>query len=494
MAANENKKKGPGIKDQLRSKYFKAGSYSILASLIVIVIAIVVNIIMNSVPVKYTKLDMTQNSLYSISDETKNIVSGLAEDVEIYWIVRTGFEDPVVENLLNNYADLSSHIKLIKKDPDINPGFMQEYAQSYTDNSIIVKKGEKSRYIDGNDLYIFDDDAYYYYYYYGQEMEPTGFDGESLITAAIDYCIRAELPKMYVLTGHGELSLTDSFREAVTKRNVEVEDISLITYDAVPEDADIILIDSPLSDISSEEMDKIKQYMAAGGNVIILMDVVENSEPLTNITAFLGDYGLSLKRGYVCESDPSNYAYNTPYYLLPNLGTHDITSVIKNNGYYVFISLAEGIGISDTLPEGVTVDTLLSTSNGGYIKDPMATTLEYEQGDEAGTIPLAVAVTKTVNETVSSKMLLVGTSTILDDDLNQVVSGGNEDFFLNTIEWMTADSGKAGNYSIHAKSFTTEYLTIKESTAGFLRVLLIGVIPLAYIIVGIVVVIKRRRK
>ena len=484
----DNKKK---ITDSLKTKYFKAGSYSILASVIVIAIAVVINILVGSMPVKYTQLDMTSNSLYSISDETKMIIGGLTEDVEVYWIVRTGFEDPVVENLLNNYNDLSEHLKLIKKDPDINPGFVQEYAQNYTDNSILVKKGDRYRFIDGNDLYTFDEEDMYYYYYYGQEPTPTGFDGESQITAAVDFCNKDVLPKMYALTGHGEVTVADSFKDSISKQNIDFEEISLITMEAVPEDADIILIDSPLSDISENEKDMLTEYMNNGGNIILLTDVVQNGEKLTNLESLIASYGIYLKTGFVCDGDSSHYAFGTPYYLLPELASHDITSVIADNGYYVLLALAQGIGIDETLPEGVTVTPLLTSSVHGYIKNPEALTLEYEDGDETGAITLAVAVT---NDLQSSKMMVIGTSTILDESANQMVSGGNEDFFLNTIEWMSAGENGMGDYTIHAKALESEYLTVSEKAGGLLKIVMIGLIPVLFLALGIVITVKRRRR
>ena len=189
--------------------------------------------------------------------------------------------------------------------------------------------------------------------------------------------------------------------------------------------------------------------------------------------------------------DSSHYAFGTPYYLLPELASHDITSVIADNGYYVLLALAQGIGIDETLPEGVTVTPLLTSSVHGYIKDPEALTLEYEDGDETGAITLAVAVT---NDLQSSKMMVIGTSTILDESANQMVSGGNEDFFLNTIEWMSAGENGMGDYTIHAKALESEYLTVSEKAGGLLKIVMIGLIPVLFLALGIVITVKRRRR
>lgn len=56
-----------------------------------------------------------------------------------------------------------------------------------------------------------------------------------------------DLPKLYLLEGHGEAELPQSFTEQIEKANIETETLSLLTVDAVPEDADAVMIYSPSS-------------------------------------------------------------------------------------------------------------------------------------------------------------------------------------------------------------------------------------------------------
>ena len=47
--------------------------------------------------------------------------------------------------------------------------------------------------------------------------------------------------------------------------------------------------------------------------------------------------------------------------------------------------------------------------------------------------------------------------------------------------------------SIRAKSLNYNYLTISDSTSSLLKTLMIGVFPLCYLGLGVVVVLRRRR-
>ena len=53
--------------------------------------------------------------------------------------------------------------------------------------------------------------------------------------------------------------------------------------------------------------------------------------------------------------------------------------------------------------------------------------------------------------------------------------------------------GESESMAIRSKSLNYNYLTIDESTASLLKALMIGVFPLAYLGVGICVIVKRKK-
>ena len=228
---------------------FRGGAYSLILSAVVLTILIVVNILVNALPENLTKYDISAAKLYSITSNTKAVVNGLDEDVTIYWIVQADKEDAVIENLLNKYDSLSDHIQIVKKNPDVYPTFAEQYTdETVENNSLVVECGDRSRFIGYDDIYISEADMYSYSY-------NTSFDGEGAITSAIDYVVNEEQPKIYVLEGHGEAELPTTFSEQLEKENMELNTFSLLTVDAIPEDAACVMIYAPTTDISQEEKD-----------------------------------------------------------------------------------------------------------------------------------------------------------------------------------------------------------------------------------------------
>lgn len=280
----------------------EAGGYSLIITAVVLALLVVVNILVSALPASLTQYDISSSKLYSITSNTKVVVNSLEQDVTIYWIVQSGQEDSVLENLLDKYGSLSDHITVLKRNPDVYPAFAQQYTEETVENnSLVVECEERYRYISYSDIYLQEVDMYSYTY-------TTSFDGEGAITSAIDYVVSQELPTLYLLEGHGEAELPESFRDQLEKENMQTETFSLLTVDQVPEEADCVVIYAPASDISVEERDMLAEYVAGGGRLFVAAGPTEDSS-LENLYSLLEDYGVTPVEGIVVEEDRGYYAF-----------------------------------------------------------------------------------------------------------------------------------------------------------------------------------------
>ena len=472
----------------LKSRSFRVGGYSVAASVIVIAIALVINLLVGSLPSSVTQIDVTANGMYSLSEETKNLLAGLNEDIDIYWVVQGSQESDTLGLLLDRYAGSGSHITVTKKDPDVSPTFVQQYFSGgiYNNSLVVVGANGRSRAINYSDIFVYD-----YSNYYTTGSYDVSFNGEAEITSAIAYITSGSLGRLYTLTGHGEGTLSSTFQNAIEKQNMEVESLSLLTMSAVPEDADCILIYNPTGDISADEADMLQAYLDGGGHLFLITDPLAEGSDLTRLEALLNAYGVRSAGGIVIEGD-QNYYYGLgyPYYLLPKIDSHEITEPLTSGNYYVLLPIADGLTVDETLPEGVSVSPLLSTSDSAFLKTDgyAATTYEKEDGDKDGPFTLAAAIE---DENTGARAVWVSSAALVDDTANSYVSGGNQDLFLNCLSWM---AGQEDSLSIHAKSVSTEYLTMSSSAASLYTVLIIFLIPLLFLSIGIVIVVRRKRR
>jgi ABC-2 type transport system permease protein len=216
---------------------------------------------------------------------------------------------------------------------------------------------------------------------------------------------------------------------------------------------------------------------------------------LTNLEAVMEEYGVTAQEGIVVEGSQSNYAWSRPYCLLPNLSSHDITDPLSENGYNVLLPVAQGLTVDEDLRDGLSVTQLLTTSSSAFSKlaGYNLTTYEKEDGDVDGPFALAVAVTETLDDDLETRIVWVSSGTLVDESYNEMISGGNQDFFLNSLNWMCQQNDDSG-LSIHAKSLSRTYLTMSSSVTSSLTILVVALIPLAYLGVGVYIWVRRKRR
>ena len=254
-------------------------------------------------------------------------------------------------------------------------------------------------------------------------------------------------------------------------------------YDAVPEEADAVLIYSPASDLSSRERDILAAYLASGGKLLVFAGPVKDGT-LPNLLSLLADYGVEAEEGMVIEED-SQYYVGYPYLLLPEIQSSGITDPLLSEGYYVTAPAAQGLRVTGS----ADVTELLTTSDTAYSKAAgyAITTYEREDGDSSGPFALAVRI----GTDGGGEMVWVASGYFLEDAYNDYSSGANLNFTMNALSELM---GESDTLAIRSKSLSYTYLTISESSAARLKTLLIGVLPGAFLLYGIFTVVERRRK
>ena len=483
---NHNKFDKKKLIGTISKKHIKNGSYTMVMSVIFIAVVIVINMIVSTIPSKYSEIDISSQKLYSIGDETKKMLKDLEKDVTIYQIAQSGSEDENISNLLKKYEDESKHIKVEQKDPVVNPKFVSQYtSDDLSANSLIVVCGDRNKVIDYNNIYETSVD------YQTYSSQTTGFDGEGQITSAIGYVTSENLPALYTVEGHGEKDMDSSIKEDIEKANMDIKSLNLLTEGSVPDDADCLFIDSPSTDFSSDEKDAIIEYLENGGKAIIFSDYT--TEDMPNFDAILENYGVQRTEGVVFEGDNQHYAMQMPYYLVPTINSTDASSETASAGYYVLAPYAQGIKQLDDVRDTVKIESILTTSDQAYSKtDLNSNTIEKEDGDVEGPFDLGVSITESLDDDKETQIVYYSTSNLMDSQTNQMVSGGNEKLIMESLKWMT-DTEESASVSIPSKSLEVSYLTITDYDAAFWKICTIALIPGIFLVIGFVVWIKRRK-
>ena len=488
-------------------KNFSLSAYSSTVIAGSIAVAVILNLIVAELPSRYTVFDLTANRLYSLTDDTKELVSNIGEDVTIYVLANENQADSTLANTLDSYEGLSSHIKVTYVDPAVNPKFYTKYTDgSISSNSVIVESSRRSRVVDYNDLYVSELD----YSTYSQNV--TGYDAEGQITSAISYVLSENMPKIYMVTGHGELELDSTFTDAIQKANIDTETINLMDYDAVPEDAAAVFVNAPAGDFSSDDTEKLLTYLNDGGDIFI--NTTYTGKDMPNFDKLLDFYGVQVSKGLIIETAQNSY-YQDPFYLLPSIEYDTITSDIYSGNSYVFAPYCQGLTFTEK--EDVEVTPLLASSEKSYVRDDIENSTSYDRqdGDEDGPFYIGLSCTAQVAGAASqeqetdesgntdaasgdvknseSMAIIFSCESLFTQEADAMVAGTNQKLFSGVLQAFETEDGESSSVVIPVKNYEVEYLTVSQSWISVLALITVVVIPFGFLITGFVIWFRRRK-
>ncbi|HHY81218.1 MAG TPA: GldG family protein [Clostridiales bacterium] len=463
------------------SKKFKYGSYATVMTIIVIAAVIIVNLVADLIPVR---IDLTWNKLYSLSEQTFKVLDGLEDDVTIYFVGEPDSVNLVIKEIVQRYASRSNRISIDYIDPVRDPITAQKYTKdgrSLSTGSIVVESGEKFRVISQYDMYNFSSNT--------SQLQVESLAVEQRLTSAILFVSGAEMPVAYLLEGHGEAILDYNTRKQMELDNFNIQNLNLLGKDAVPDDADLLIINAPTRDLSEDEAKVLKAYLENEGKAIFLMNLL--IEDLPNFQSVFQTYGIRMTNSLVIEGEQGRYIGGNPLFLLPQYGSHEIVSPIKTNDLPLYIPGGQAIEILDTKRNTTTIETLLSTSDKAFARaaNSESTSLEKQEEDLAGPFSLAVAIEDRVynlaaNETYTTRLVVIGNAEFLNTGFE-----GGVDLFLNSLNWVFE---REESISIRPKSLGVQPLKVTNTQLRIYTILSMIVIPVGCLIAGLVVWLRRR--
>ena len=468
-------------------KQRNTGIYRIWMTVVVLSSVVLINLIAGALPADIIAPDFSTSKLYTLTDTTEDFLDTLGQDVYLDYICEAGEEDDNMIRLLERYEDASSLIHVQKIDPAVYPGYVTQYSESrVASNSVIVRSEKRHQVIYAENLYSVGTSQMT-----GRAIE-TAFRAEGLLTSAIGYVVSTEDRILYMLNANGEAALGDAFLDAVEKNNIEVKMLNLIAEEAVPEDADAVLLNASATDYSEEVTGKILNYLEQGGKAVLLWNYALEKRP--NLDKILVNYGLERVDGIILEGDSSCYM-TYPYCVLPSVNYTDMTSGVYENAY-LLMPMCQGIEETSERRDSITLQLLLTTSDASYSKVDVQnmTTAEKEKEDIDGPFTIGIQALEDVDQDGENDTRLVCFSTgyLLDADYNASVSGSNARLFGDVVNSLCSD-GKSSAV-VSARNLMVQYLTIDSFSANFWTVICVFLIPAGVVLCGLRIWLIRRKR
>ena len=470
------------IRDSFKTRQVKYGGYAALITLAVIIGLILLNLMLGQFS---PQVDLTENKLYSLSEQTVQVLETVKEPVKFYGLWRPGEEDTNVMDVINLYMSKNRNISLELIDPDRNPGFVMRYdkeRKGISRGSLIVEGGKGFKVIAPMDMYDLSQSQ-------SGGSSVTGIAVERRITSALLFAGTGVTPVVYELTGHSEIPLTAiGLQDTVERENFVLQQLNLLLSD-IPADASAIILNNPLRDLAEAEAEKILNYLEKGGRFLTLVDY--NIQELTNLNRVLESYGLEYNYGIVREIDPYYVAID-PRTEWPDLSTHDITSPLADKTKTPVVLLeAMSLSLLETKRRSVEITPLMTSSPSAFLRTNLNDASAAKQpSDISGPLLLGAAVTDPSwiqgNEP-QARIGAIGSGSLLL--LGVQGFDANRDLFMNSLTWL---QDRPETISVRSKSLYLLPLRINLAQLIIFGSLFILVIPLAFFTAGFVTWLKRR--
>lgn len=488
----------------------KYGTYSLVCMAVVLAIIIIANAALSVLPSKYTMITNNADGLYDISKTSIRLCQELEDDITVYVIATQDQDNDYhlkISEYVNRYAEISDRISVKYVDPELRPGFISAYTSTALDSSlthliIVNDKTDRSYVCEYSDVItsekdpsLSDEEQYYYYLSYGTYKYVSSFNVENCLIAGITYVTMEKTPTVYLTTGHGETGADEYLSRLLSLSHITLGSVDLALDGKIPSDVETLIIYSPTSDFAKSEIELLKSFARAGGNIVLCSgyNYKNQNRVLNNLYSFIEEeYGMKYKDVLVFEGD-TDYAYKsgTQYigyniYVQPK---NDIKDLISSNK--VIFSMAHAIEISDNLPASVTVKELLTTTEKGYAKTSFGTdtVLDKAEGDLSGAFVLG-AVSEKNTDGITSKCMWFSSEFALNLD-------GTYPSYANIyipVHIMSQTVTEFNPITVDSASLSIIPLNISESSAKIWGTVFIAVIPCVIIAFGFAVRYRRIKR
>jgi len=494
---------------KINMEKLKSKGFSVFIIVLFLAVVVVLNVFVSMLTERFfLKADLTDTGIYTLSDRAAEYLADVNEAVDVIilseesaWRANATFD--MVGNILRNYsASSGGSIKIQYVNPDLNsfdgPAYnnsLTELKESYTEledmtrNNIIFLSSRRAALISVSDLFAQSADNF------GRPVI-TGLRADQELIGALTYVLNEQIARIVFLNNHQENP--KEHIQLFFERTGYVSSSINLALEEIPDDTVVLVSSAPKFDFLNEEIIKLEQFLALGGNVIILYDA--NVPQLPMLENFLAEWGISVDNKLIFDED---------FTVIPQVGVIAVRAVA---GELPFTNSAEQLTTTE-MPLGVflpfplrshgvrggfTVLPLVQTfSASSYAKDIGSgglTTIERESGDESGPFTIAYNVRRMTRNAENNQVvanLIVAGDTMFDDSF--LAMYGNSFFNSIFISSIAIDLNPFGNrIFIPAKDLSDSQMLVSASGSRNILIIMVIVLPLLIIAAGVFVWRKRR--
>ncbi|MDR3147819.1 MAG: GldG family protein [Treponema sp.] len=498
--SNKTEHRAPSLGPLFGKRNLRYGFVSVCITVVVIAVIVLFNVVLTALFERYPlDIDLTEDQIFEISDETKDFLRDLEQDVTIYILntensfIATSPTEYFIQagEVIRKYAQYSSRVRLEYIDLIRNPNFPSRYPDyDLNINDILIVCGTKSRQINPQDLFNIRSS------YYGSYV--TSSKAEQAMTSALLNVTSTKISVAALVTGHGEEDVS-GLMDLLQMNSWEQTSLNTLTED-IPSEVDMLVLAAPGRDLLPEELSKIDAFLESGADRVFLY-LASYNQPgqmadqvgLSNLDAFLAEWGVAVDPGVVFETDNTRVFNSAPIVVADFVENDYSKSVIEKNLYPVFPYSRPLRLLFDGQRYRRTGVLVQSSFNSGIL--PPDVSEQWSPSAQGVEIPLMTLTSSMRNNVegglVTNHMVVCGST----DALNQYFLGsssfGNSTYFLDLLGNL---AGREDRLYVMDKTLGLTNMTVTGAQVLILALIFIVLVPLGVLVTGIVVWLRRRHK
>lgn len=457
-----------------------------------IAILFVINLLINFLPLP--RLDLTKNKIHTLSSSSRQIIKDLDDIINITVYMTDNLPPQAqasIDALKNILTEISHHnptrLIITYKNPNTDQQAKQE-AVNFGIQPIQFSTVEQDSFQVNNaflGLVVS----------YGQkdEVMPVASDIGNLeyfLLSSIKKLTTNILPTVAIATGHGQVDL--SLIKNMGQYLSQTYSPTIVDTDAdnwqIPQ-AGLLLILSPQTDFTSQDIDKFKAHLSNQGSILVLFDQFQVDQSLIatkvdtpSFSSFLKDYGFDIKPTIIADesSNITTFSTQTSQFIVQYPYWLSIRPENMNSSLPVLTNISS-INLNWTSPITLSgsAQYLLKSSQTSFTSQE--TNLSPLSKVDFKTQTLSQSVVSAINTDGLKIALISDVDFIKDEFLN---NQGNLLFVLNLIDYLNSDESLL---SIRNKSLLNYPLVnLTPASKQLIRWSNILIIPLILLLILIV--------
>ena len=446
-----------------------------LISLFTLLLIILLAVLLAWLSTRYEwHMDWTRSGRHSLSEASKELLKRMDEPIKITVYAREDANTrESIKQFVERYQRVKEDITLSFVNPDIVPDEVRELGISSVNEMVL------------------------YYRNNSQHIQP---GSEEEMTNALQRLARDAEHWLAFSEGHGE---RDPLGEAnfdlgewgqqLKHRGFKIQPVNLAEIKAIPGNTRVLILADPRVDYLPGEVDLIRDYINAGGNLLWLVDPPAD---LHNLEDLARELQLTVQPGMVIDFAGRLIGLDDPTIVLETTSLYPDHPVTDDFHYTTLFPTATVITVAGD--SGWIGKPLIVTGDHTWLETgEISTEVSYDEGsDLVGPLNIGISLEREVaietadrQSSRSQRIVVLGDSDFLAN--TYIANSGNLELGMRIMNWLSQDDNFITIPATIASDATLELTPFNAALIGFGFLL---VMPLALIAAGFTLWWRRRKR